>query len=445
MCHFKRLLRVGSACLACLCASLVAAAQPDEPPPDPLSVPWILDRVAEQNLTVLLNQTEVEEALQETFRQRAGLLPAVSVEASQTRSQFVNVGRGFGDIGSPPPSSRFDARLAASLTLFDATVYANWRLAKLGYRISELGHDSLLQDVQREAVRAFFVHLRNRARLEAIDANIERSRQLLELARNQFEAGVATSIDVTRAEVALARDEQSRLQQESVVLSSELRLKTLLNLDLDTPIQTEVPDIDVATLPTGMPQPDLKAVLERRPDYKQAEQLLEQAILTRRAARFQRLPRISLFGDYGLASAEAFDGREDETWAAGITLSFPLFEGLSIPADTARAQARVRAREFAIADLRNTINRDLLIARQELESRYAQIAAARKTARLRDRELELARARFRSGTGDNRDIVDAQNGVAQADDQVIEAVYFYNLARLDYARALGEVRRVTRP
>jgi outer membrane protein TolC len=62
--------------------------------------------------------------------------------------------------------------------------------------------------------------------------------------------------------------------------------------------------------------------------------------------------------------------------------------------------------------------------------------------KLAEEELRLAQQRYRQGVADNREIVEAQNRLAVADDNLVEAVYQYNLSRVELARARGDVRTV---
>jgi outer membrane protein len=57
-------------------------------------------------------------------------------------------------------------------------------------------------------------------------------------------------------------------------------------------------------------------------------------------------------------------------------------------------------------------------------------------------QLQLAQQRYKEGVADNREIIEAQNQLALADDNAIEARYRYNLSRVELARAKGEVRDV---
>jgi outer membrane protein TolC len=101
----------------------------------------------------------------------------------------------------------------------------------VGSEVAQANYQAIVQTVLADVADSYFAHLRNLRRLDVLDANIARAKSLLELARNQFNAGVATQIDVTRAEAQVAQAEQARLQQETTLFQSELLLKRLLDFD----------------------------------------------------------------------------------------------------------------------------------------------------------------------------------------------------------------------
>ncbi len=399
-------------------------------------------RVEAENLEVLLNREAVEQALAVTQQRRSPLYPQLNLESSQTRSQFVNIGRGFDTPGvptQPRPSNRFDARLVASVPLVDPTLIAAYRAAKIGVDVSEFEQQRVLQEILNSTASIYLTHLRNLKRFEVIEANIERDEALLQLARNQLEAGVATQIDITRAEVQLAFNEQARLQQETIVYQSELFLKRLLNFDLRVPIAT-TDFLASRYLPTATPDVDVEQVLPELPQYLRARSQLEQNRLERRAAGWERFPAIRAFGDYGYVSRTPFDGEEQTGWAIGVAATMPIFEGFRIRANKDLAESRIRATEYELQLIEQDASSDLLFAWQDMQSRLAQIAVAEQNVNLSDEELRLARIRFEQGVADNREIIDAQNRVAVAQDNLVEAVHQYNLSRLEYARSKGDVR-----
>jgi outer membrane protein TolC len=88
------------------------------------------------------------------------------------------------------------------------------------------------------------------------------------------------------------------------------------------------------------------------------------------------------------------------------------------------------------------ISSELRLAVQDAGSRNAQITVADTSLALAREELRLAEQRYQQGVADNREMVEAQNRLAIADDSFVEAVFQYNLSRVELARAKGDVKAV---
>ncbi len=408
-----------------------------------LTLSDVLARVEEASIDVLLGEETVQQALALAQQEKAGLLPQLFLNASQRRAQTASVG------GSPANSgvnNRFDGTLNAQINVLDPVRIARYQAAKVGVDVARLAETDVRQAVLALATELFFGHLRNLARLDVVDADIERARSLLDLAQRQLDAGVATQIDVTRAESLLATAEQARLQQETEVIATELQLKRLLTLDPERPLRlrsyymTErLPDDPVLSGQLAFLE---QTAFEQRADLLLATRLLDRSELEVRAARFNRLPALAITGSYGYATEVVFDGDESDVWSVGAALSVPIFDGNETRALTRLARSRLRAAELQQADIERQISIELRLALQDLRSRNAQVGVARRTVALANDELRLAQIRFENGVADNREMVEAQNRLANAADNLVEALFRLNLSRLALARATGDVRDI---
>ena len=123
-------------------------------------------------------------------------------------------------------------------------------------------------------------------------------------------------------------------------------------------------------------------------------------------------------------------------------MSVPVFDGLRNGANRRIALSRQRAQAARVHNLELQITSELRLALQDAGSRNAQITVAGKNLQLAQEELRLAQQRYRQGVADNREVVEAQNRLAIADDNFVEAVYQYNLSRVELARTRGDVRSV---
>lgn len=397
----------------------------------------------ERNLNVELQRQDIRDQAEVVKQRVSALLPSLDGSLRYNRGEqgMTGANAGFGansDISTIRYENSF-VGLQANWTLFNIRQFADWKVAEFNKEIAELRYTENLQRILELTAQGYFTHLRNLARLEVIDANIARDEVLLKLATDQVEAGVATPIDRTRAEVQLANNRIARLQQETVVLQSEMQLKVLLDLELDAPLMLATAPVVDPTPPQPMATA-VREILDNRPEYITALRELERNQFARKTAGLDRLPRVNAFAEWGYQSEAPFDGMQEEVWTVGATLSVPIIAGYEIDALQTRAGIAVRSQEIILRTIEQDVGSQYLVTRQNLSSRFQQIAIARQTVDLSQEELELARTRFTEGVADNSDVVLAQANLAAAEDQVVEAVYLYQLARVDFARLRGNVR-----
>lgn len=324
-------------------AAAVAIARADAPLD--LTLDQALAAVEHANVNAVLSREAVAQAMEAANQQRVNLLPHVALAAQQERA--LTVSNQTGVLVPSGPGNRFDGQFTANYDLLNPSQIENYRSARTAAQGAQLNYQAALQSVLAVVAQAYFTHLHNLHRIDVLDSNIARAKSLLDLAQVQLRAGVATQIDVTRAEAELATDEQARLQQDTTVYQSELQLKRLLDLDLGPPLKLAdfpVQQVDTTEFDAGTEQ----HAFERRPDYLGGKSLVKQNQQEVLAAKFENLPTLSLVGDYGQAQMRAFDGTAKEEWLAGVQLNLPIFDGLKARADRRAALSHLRAQERSL-------------------------------------------------------------------------------------------------
>lgn len=417
----------------------LTALAAESPAGEPLSLARAFAAIESANPDVLLSREAVAQAAELVRQQNAANLPILAATAQQRRSETVTVAGGV-PVQSPA-STRFDARLTGNYAVLNPVQRAAAASVKAGTEVAKLDYQATLQAVLNRVAQGYFTHLRNLARIDVLDANTGRAQALLTLARNQLAAGVATQIDVTRAEAQLAVAQQARLQQDTTVYQSALALTQLLDLPADRPVVLEKLSLrPVALIPSD--EKDAEAAKTQRADYLRTAKAVDQSRLDVQTARYQRLPVLALTADYGYAAA-GFDARETrQAWSAGASVSLPIFDGLRSGADKRAALSRQRGAEQRLRRAELQVSAELRLAVQDTTSRQAQIGVAQTGLRLAEEELRLAQQRFGQGVADNREVIEAQTRLALASDNLVEAVYQYNLSRVELSRARGEVRAI---
>ncbi|MEX0331403.1 MAG: TolC family protein [Puniceicoccaceae bacterium] len=409
-----------------------------------LSLRDALNRAPEANFQILLAREGVLSQEEVVRSSRSALLPRVSLEARQSRSMTPAMDplyEMFPDLPDRFFMDRFDGVLRARLSLINTRSLDDWKLSKLSLAATEWQLQETTQAILERIAILYFTHWRNERRMSVIDANLERDKVLLQIATDQKNAGVATALDVTRAEVGLAGNELARLQQETTVLESALTLKQVLNLPLGRELELTAEPYFEEETNIAFSEEGFRKVLQNRPDYQALSTELERESLAVRAARREHLPSMELSGQWGYLS-ESWSDPMEEQWNIQLGVSVPVFEGFRIDAGKRLAASALRQRQIERDDLESRIESEYRLRLQQLQSSAKQVKVAQRTRDLSEREFNLERIRFEEGVADNSNVVIAQTNLADAEDALVEAEFQYILARINLARAEGDVLQV---
>ena len=123
------------------------------------------------------------------------------------------------------------------------------------------------------------------------------------------------------------------------------------------------------------------------------------------------------------------------------SLNFNIFNGGRIHSDIEQARAARKQRADELADLRAQIDYQVRTAFLDIQSAADQVAVAQSNVELAAQTLRQARDRFVAGVADTIEVVQAQESVATASDNLISASYAHNLAKASLARALGQAEQ----
>jgi NodT family efflux transporter outer membrane factor (OMF) lipoprotein len=248
----------------------------------------------------------------------------------------------------------------------------------------------------------------------------------LRLTKLRFENGVVSRLDYQQA-ISLVEGARAVLAQQQRLRAQGINALTLL---VGQPIPDNLPagatlaTTSLPDLPAGLPS-DLLAA---RPDIRAAEQQLIAANADIGAARANYFPRISLTGSVGSASKELSglfsSGSYGWTFAPSVIL--PLFDFGARRAGVASAKA---GRDIAVAQYEKSIQtafREVADALAGQATFSEQLRAQQATAQSEAERFRLSDLRYRSGTANYLDLLDAQRSLFVAQQSAVEA----NLARL---------------
>jgi len=417
-----------------LVAGTVARAQ--QAAPQRLTLRDAIGLALKQNLSVRVASTQVEELRGTLERRKASLLPHVNGNALANRENVDLGALGISFPGAPTvvgPFSHFDFRLSASQSLIDRHSYHTWKAGEKQEEAAKLDYQDSRDLVIRQTAGLYLDAQAAAAEVEAAESRVTTSQALEKLAHDQHAQGLATAVDEVRAQVQLARDQQTLLVARDIYQTSLLVLAHFLGLSPGAPLdlaeQLKFHHVDSADAAQA-----LHTALEARSDYasllKQREALAEQL----KASHARYLPTLSVNGDYG-AIGRTF-GSIVGTGQVQGTLTVTLFDR-DRAGEKTEIQSRLERLNAQIDDLNREIEQELRKAVLDLESSENQVTVTGAALHLAERELSLAQDRFRNGVTDNIEVVTAQSSLASAQDDRIMALARHADAVMALARSLG--------
>jgi outer membrane protein len=418
-----------------------AWASPLEPSTAPdlpvlrLSLQDAMEAAVGQNPTVRLFTERIAQA-QDVANTRLGeLLPNIFGQVSGARSRFFT--SRFG--GSPEvtdPRDFYEARAFLTQNVFSLSLIQRWRAAKAGVDVAGLDAEVTKRDTMATTGLVYLETLRAIAAVDARKADVALNQELLRLATDRKAAGMATTLDVTRAKVQLENIRQALLVAENERDRSKLNLLRSMGLSFDVRLVLT----DEMKLVNGSDQSMGEALLvaqENRPELKAQKNRERLAALTLSSVASERIPSIQAFGDVGLIGNQVPDALTTDS--VQVLMTVPIFDGGQREARISESRSLVRQEEIRTQDVQYQVALEVLDALITLSSAKQQVAVAEEGLKLALMELELSRDRFAEGVAPNIEVTDAQTRVAQARDNLIEGLFTFNAARVNLARAKGQL------
>ena len=406
------------------------------PPILKLSLREAMAASVDQNPSVRLLRERITQAQDIADTQLGTLLPNLSARMSAARRRLF-----FGSFGGSPsvsdPIKFYDARAALTQNVFSLSLIQKWRAAKTGVDVASLDAEVTKRDTMATVGLVYLETLRAKAAVDARKADVMLNQELLRLATERKAAGMATSLDVTRAKVQLENERQRLLVAENERDRAKLNLIRAIGLSFDVQLVL-TDDMGMIPLPDQSIQEALQVARAHRSELKRQKQKERLASLTLSSVQSERIPSIQASGDVGLIGNEISNMLTNDS--VQVLMSVPIFDGGQMEGRIAESKSLVRQEEINTQDIRYQITLEVRDALLTLNSAKKQVAVAEEGLKLALTELELARERFAVGVATNIEVTNAQTSVAQARDNVIEALFNFNAARINLARSQGRLQ-----
>lgn len=403
----------------------------------PLTLDDAVQRGLQNNLGLLLSNTQITSARGDRLQDLQKLLPSIDGNLKESYQQVDLAAEGLRIPGVPSvigPFGYTDLRANLSWTVFSLNSIKTYLASKHYFEASKLSAEDARQMVILTVGNAYLKVLADEAQIDATQAQVETSKVSLDQATSNHAAGTAPRLDELRAQV----DYQSLQQQLIVAKNTAEKDKLALAHIIGLPLGQKFEVADKAPY-AAFDQPDvqtaIKQALDNRKDRQASAEVTKANQDQRKAATYDRLPTVKADADYGDIGVNV--RHSHGTVDATGTITIPIFKEMQFRGEAQIAQAQLDQQLDQQSDLDAQIEADVRDALLDIASSQQQVEVAKSNVDLSQQELSDAQQRYKAGVSDNLAVSDAQRSVAEANSQYVNSLYQHNVAKLNLARAMG--------
>jgi outer membrane protein, multidrug efflux system len=406
----------------------------------------LIERAVSGNLDLQIAEARIREARAARGIAASAALPQVDASAAYGRTRRSESVPPFKD--TTGPESPFGAR---DQNLFEAGFDAGWEIDIFGGirrdKEAALAQLQATEEAQRDVlvtlladVARNYVELRGVQRqLAILDATLRSEQDTLGLVRARSDAGLATDLDVARAEGLTASTASQRPVLVRQVREAIHRLGVLIGDGPDALAEELATPGEIPVVPPQLPATLPSDLLSRRPDLRQAERELAAATARVAVARADLFPRFAILGNFGHRSDElgGLPAIGSQFWSFIPGVRWPILSGGRIRANIrvqgARQEQAQKAYEKAILTALQDVA-DALLAHSRERDRQESLRMATAANR---RALDVSLERYTSGVESYLSVLDAQRSLYAAEDALAQSEQNLAVSLIAVYKSLG--------
>jgi multidrug efflux system outer membrane protein len=386
------------------------------------------------DLRITLARMDQARALQ--AQARSQFLPQINYEGEATRGR-----NAFLTAPSPNGGKTMNSYLGGFEAVWEIDLWGRVRrmneAARANFMATQEGRRAVMISLVSGVARGYFELLELDEQLMIAQRTGNSYERTLKLFSDQHAGGLASKLEVARAELALRTVTATVPEIERQIALKENEINTLLGRNPGPVARTST--LLAQEMPVEIPVGLHSTLLERRPDVREAEQQVRAANAEIGVAVGDFFPRIGLTTFYGGTSMD-FDKllkSEVNIWSAAATAAGPVFTGGRLTGryrqtKGAFEQAKLSYQQTALTAFREVS--DALISHRRYEDERVEQSQAVGAGR---EAVELATVRYKEGKASYYEVLEAQQQLFPAENTLSRIEAARRLAVIQLYKALG--------
>jgi outer membrane protein len=314
--------------------------------------------------------------------------------------------------------------LSMSQTLWSFQSFSQLKEANFQVAAAEASYQGAQQNLLLRVAQAYFGILSAADQLATNTAEREAFSTLLNQAKSREQTGVGPRSDVEQAQAFYDATEQSVIDARNALDDANLALTQIVGQHVEgvAPLREDIPLLS--------PQPAtadewVASARQDNFDVRTAQLNMEAASRDISVQRGRGLPTISLTGSGSKVTQNAVLGGNQNLDTVGVSFSWPLFQGGAIASAVRQSRALSRQAEVNYEAAQRSTEQQTRAAFRGIVSGIQRIGAARRAVESGERAVEAMRRNVEFGTGNEFELLNAQNNYYTARRAYSQARYDY--------------------
>jgi outer membrane protein len=411
-----------------------------------LTLEEAINRALNQNFGIKVLQNDVKILGNNAVKANAGFLPNVGLTASETPSfGYLNqkLSNG-GEVNRTNVSNNLAGSIQLSWLLYDGkrmffTLDRLKELQGVGEINLRLRSEQLIYDV----MRTYFNIVRQQELTKSLEEQLTLFEERLRLASTRLEVGKGNQLDVLQAQSDLSVQKTQLLRQKQAMDIAKLQLSQLLT-NSDASLNFDVKDSlsvaaysDYNILKNNLLAKNLNIALLKKQ--------LGISTLLEKEAESQSKPRVVLNSGFTLGrqdnTAGLFLVNQNTGLNAGITLTYPLYDGGNIKRQVTNAKIEIESNKLRAQQLEVDLVNSLNIAYQNYLNAAEILRGEENNKTIARQSIEIAMERFRLSRSTILELALIQQTYENAIFRSITAKFEAKMAEIDLLRLSGSLIR----
>ena len=410
-----------------------------------LTLDEAIQKALSQNLGIRVNQNDIQIAKNNAVKGNAGFLPNINLIASETPSfGYLNQKLSSGsEINRTNLTNNVTAGIQLAWTLYDGKrMYLELDRLRELQGIGEINLRIRSEQIVYDVMRAYFNIVRNQELYNSLEEQMNLYEERFRISQTRLDVGKGNQLDVYQAQTDLNVQKTNLLRQKQAIQTAKLQLNQAIS---NAPnIIYEVKDTLIIDKSY-----DFKALSDDAVGKNLSVALLNKqtgiAMLVEKQIEALRKPRIVFNSAFNLGrqdnTAGLFLVNQNTGLNAGITLTYPLYDGGNIKRQTENAKIEIESNKWRMQQLQVDLVNTLNIAYQNYQNALEILRGEAENARVARLSIEIAMERYRLSRSTVLELAQIQQGYENAIFRSVAAKYEAKLAEIDLMRISGMLIR----